>query len=478
MRLPGSVAEIASSPAGPAVGAFFDLDGTLIAGYSARHLAEQRLRDRDIGVNELVRSLGFAAEAGLGRAGFDDLLTVGAQAWRGRSHDDLEEMGERLFHNKIERLVFPEMRALVRAHQARGHTVVLSSSATAYQAEPVARFLGIDDVLCNRFSVVDGLLTGEVDKPVLWGPGKAAAVQTFARARGVKLAESYFYADGDEDLALMYLVGNPRPTNPGKRLAGVAGARGWPVLRFGSRESSSTGAILRSVASMAALGPLGSVGLAVGLATRDKWQGLNFVAPRFLDAMFALNRVKLEVAGREHLWAARPAVFTFNHRNNFDAFMAARLVERDFTAVAKKELQNSPLLGLFGRVADMAFIDRASPRAAVEALKPIEDLARAGRSIIIAPEGTRIDTTGVGPFKKGAFRMAMSVGMPVVPIVIHDAEFVAARDASGLSPGTVHITVLPPVPVGDWTPRNVNGHIAEIRQQYLDTLECGFQPDA
>ncbi len=73
------------------------------------------------------------------------------------------------FVTKIESLIYPEMRELVYAHQRQGHTVVLSSSATSYQVEPVARFLGIDHVLCNRFAVKDGVLTGEVERPVLWG---------------------------------------------------------------------------------------------------------------------------------------------------------------------------------------------------------------------------------------------------------------------------------------------------------------------
>ena len=55
LRLPGSLAEVEASPDGPKVGAFFDLDGTLIAGYSAGHLAAERLRSRDLGPAEVLR---------------------------------------------------------------------------------------------------------------------------------------------------------------------------------------------------------------------------------------------------------------------------------------------------------------------------------------------------------------------------------------------------------------------------------------
>ncbi len=53
------------------------------------------------------------------------------------------------------------MREIVQAHQARGHTVVLSSSALTIHAEPVARYLEINHVLCNHFELDEqGLLTG------------------------------------------------------------------------------------------------------------------------------------------------------------------------------------------------------------------------------------------------------------------------------------------------------------------------------
>jgi putative phosphoserine phosphatase/1-acylglycerol-3-phosphate O-acyltransferase len=470
MRLPGSVAEIDASPDGPAIGAFFDLDGTLVAGYTAKYLAQDRIRRREIGASEFARTFALMVGAGLGRANFEDLIKLGAQAWKGRAHEDLEEMGMRLFEQKIADLIYPEVRELVRAHQRRGHTVVLSSSATSYQVEPVARFLGIDDVLCNRFQVDNGLLTGSVEEPILWGPGKALAVQQLAAERCIDLSRSYFYADGDEDLALMYLVGHPRPTNPGKHLAAVARQRGWPVLRFTSRGSGGLPATMRTVAGLAALGPVGAGGVAVGLLRRSKRQGLNFASEHWLDLLLAINGVKVNVVGRDNAWGQRPAVFIFNHRNNFDPFVAASVVRKDFTGVAKKELQNDPIMGTLGRLIDVAFVDRGNTASAVAALRQLQDLAKKGLSIMVAPEGTRLDTSEVGPFKKGAFRMAMAAGIPVVPIVIRNAEMIGGRNATRMNPGTVDVAVLEPIPVDDWTRQDLAKRIESVHQLYIDTL--------
>jgi putative phosphoserine phosphatase/1-acylglycerol-3-phosphate O-acyltransferase len=470
LRLPGSVAEIDGSPKGKRIAACFDLDGTLIAGYSARYLG----RDGGISLSQLARTLGVAVGAGLGRAGFEDLLQLGAEAWKGRAHEDLDEMGQRLFRKKIEPLIYPEMRELVRAHQRQGHTVILSSSATSYQVEPVAQFLGIDHVLCNWFTINDGVLTGEVDQPVLWGPGKADAVQKLAGDLQIDLGQSYFYADGDEDLALMYLVGHPRPVNPGKRLGRVAGSRGWPVLRFTSRSSGGIGAPLKMVAGLAALPPLVAFGVATGIVKRNKHAVMNTTASRWIDVTLALNGVKLDVVGRENLWEQRPAVFIFNHRNQMDALIVARLIDRDYTGVAKKEMTQVPITGpiaaVLGKLADVAYIDREDRVSAVAALQPVQEAAKKGLSILVAPEGTRLDTTEVGPFKKGAFRMAMAAGIPLVPIVIRNAELIASRNGASLHPGTVEIAVLPPIAVDDWTLDDLPSRMEGVRQQFLDTL--------
>lgn len=471
MRLPGSVAEIQASPQGPEVGAFFDLDGTLVAGFTGVVMTQDRFRRRQMSMGEFIGMVQAGLNHQLGRSEFEDLIGKGARMLRGNSLDAVDELAERLFVQKIVGRIYPEMRELVRAHMARGHTVVLSSSALTVQVDPVARFLGIENVLSNKFEIdEDGLLTGEVTRPIIWGPGKARAVQKFAAERGVDLSNSYFYADGDEDVALMYLVGNPRPTNPGGKLAAVAAKRGWPVLRFTSRSGASPISQLRTAAGIAAMGPIAAGAVGLGLLTRSKRTGVNFFTAAFGRALMTTVGININVLGEENLTKQRPAVFLFNHRNQADPLIAGHLVDTNFTSVGKKELEKDPIVGTLGRIMDAAFIDRDDPEKAVEGLKKVEELARKGLSILIAPEGTRLDTTEVGPFKKGPFRIAMSAGIPVIPIVIRNAEVIAARDSSTFNPGTVDVVVYPPIPVDDWTRDNLEDRIAEVRQLYLDTL--------
>jgi HAD superfamily hydrolase (TIGR01490 family) len=242
------VAEIGRTRPGSQIGAFFDLDGTLVSGFTATAHAGDRIRRRQARAGEVLGVVEAAVRYRLGRMQFERLLIRAAGYLRGESITELDDVGERLFTDHITSRVYPHMQEVVAAHQQQGHTVVLSSSALTIHAEPVARYLGIPQVLCNRFELDEqGILTGDIVKPVVWGREKAAAVQRFCAGNGVDLAQSFFYADGDEDAALMTLVGRPRPVNPRPRLAALAAERGWPVLHV-TGTGRATGRSLRRAA--------------------------------------------------------------------------------------------------------------------------------------------------------------------------------------------------------------------------------------
>jgi len=226
-----AIAEIGASTPGPGIGAFFDLDGTLVDGFTAAAHVGDRIRRRQANIGELLGVLEGALRYRFGRLEFEHLIIRAAGYLRGESLADLDELGERLFVERVASRLYSHMHEIVQAHQERGHTVVLSSSALSIQALPVARFFGIANVQCNHFELDgQGRLTGGIVKPIVWGATKAAAVEQFCSDNDVAVERSYFYADGDEDAASMSLVGYPRPVNPRSGLAAAAAAHGWPVM--------------------------------------------------------------------------------------------------------------------------------------------------------------------------------------------------------------------------------------------------------
>lgn len=228
------VASIAEAPVGARVGAFFDLDGTLVDGFTAAAHAGHRIRNGQSGIGELLGVFEAAVRYRWGRMEFDRLLVRAAGYLRGESLASLDELGQDIYLRRVDARVYPVMRQVVRAHQDRGHTVVMISSALTIHAEPVAAALSIPHLICNHFTVdEDGRLTGGVVKPVIWGARKADAAALFADTNDVALQESYFYSDGYEDLPLMEAVGHPRPVNPRRGLAEAAARNGWPVLKPG-----------------------------------------------------------------------------------------------------------------------------------------------------------------------------------------------------------------------------------------------------
>jgi len=227
-----ALTEITAGPTGGEVGAFFDLDGTLVDGFTAAVHLGHRLRNRQARIGELTGTLEAALRYRFGRMKFEHLLLRAGGYLRGEVLGELEDLGEFLFARHIESRVYAEMRRIVQAHQDAGHTLVMSSSAMTMHAAPTARALGIPHIICNRFVVDDaGRLTGGIERPIVWGRRKAEAVERFCAVNGVDLQRSYFYADGEEDLSLMRKVGYPRPVNPRGGLAAAAAEQGWPVLR-------------------------------------------------------------------------------------------------------------------------------------------------------------------------------------------------------------------------------------------------------
>ena len=462
---------IADGPSGPTIGAFFDYDGTLIDGYSAAAYFIDRIKRGEMGAKEILDTLKLSRKADLADEAFFEVIANGILDWAGETEADMRALWRRLWLEKTAATLFPESWKLIDAHQKKGHTVAIASSATLYQIEPLAQEYGIEHIVCTRALIRNGRLTGGLDGQPAWGEGKAAGVKAFAEAHGVNLKDSYGYANGNEDIAFLRSVGKPSAIQPKPQLEQVASESGWPILRFPRRARGPAKAMARTVGAYAAMGASFVAGLGFERLTGDSRAAADFITTTASDAAMAVLGVKIEVIGEAHLQAHRPCVFIINHQSKFDMFVMMNIVRRSFSGVAKAEAANVPGFGRYMKMAGVAFLDRADSRKSIDALKPAVDRIKSGLSMCIAPEGTRSWTPKVGRFKKGAFHMAMQAGVPIVPVVIRNAGEIMGRNDQTMRSGTVQVAVLPPVDVARWRVDELDARIAEVRQRYIDTLD-------
>jgi putative phosphoserine phosphatase/1-acylglycerol-3-phosphate O-acyltransferase len=465
--------EIANSPEGPSVGAFFDYDGTVIRGYSASAFYAHRLFGGQIGLGELARTLWLGVRGVETPADYLALLALSLEAWAGKPQEELVALGERLFKEGIAGQLHGEVWELVQAHHARGHTVVLASSATPFQVEPMGRALDAQHVLCTQLEVEDGNLTGRVAGRALWGEGKSAAVVELANAHGLDLAESFAYSNGSEDVPLLDAVGHAVAVEPDGLLLREASEREWPVLSCLPRGGSpGVKDVARTAGFYGAFAVAFAAGIGVGLLNRSRSQTVEITTGLGADLGLALAGIDIDVvSGAEHLWSDRPCVFVFNHQSKIDPVVVMKLLRQGWTGVAKKEARNIPGFGQLFQLAGVAFVDRGNAAQAKKVLAPaVDKLRHDGISLAMSPEGTRSPTPKLGPFKKGAFHIAMQAGVPIVPIVLRGAGEVMWRGAQTMRPGAIEVVVLPPVPTEGWKVRTIDRHVAQVRDQFVETL--------
>ena len=221
-----------SRRAPPRVGAFFDMDKTLIAENSGSVYMRYRYERGEVGTVELLRGLADYMRYKAGVLDLPSWARATMLEFAGRTEADLAAEARDIFDDQIADLVYPEAAELVRDHLEQGHVVAIVSGSTRYAVEPLAAHLGVEHSLFTGLEVDDGILTGRVIEPICFEEGKIYWLRHFIDDHGIDLARSWFYTDSVTDLPLLELVGHPIVVNPDPRLYRTAVRRRWPVRVF------------------------------------------------------------------------------------------------------------------------------------------------------------------------------------------------------------------------------------------------------
>ena len=215
--------------------AFFDLDKTLMAGSSGMQFARIAARHGVVGRRQLaswaVEHLRYRLR-GTTDARTAEVLRVARELIAGVPVRSVERMNPEVMAAILPR-IFPQMLEEVYAHQDAGRATFIVSAAGNGVVESLAAVLGMEGGIGTAYEVDDdGVFSGRLDGPFVYGPGKVEAMESFAAEHGIDLSASYAYSDSLSDLPMLRAVGHPVAVNPDPPLAEIAREEGWQTMRF------------------------------------------------------------------------------------------------------------------------------------------------------------------------------------------------------------------------------------------------------
>jgi 1-acyl-sn-glycerol-3-phosphate acyltransferase len=182
-------------------------------------------------------------------------------------------------------------------------------------------------------------------------------------------------------------------------------------------------------------------------------------------------RVKTASVGLEKVRQGCSYVIISNHQSHFDILALVKELPFIVRFIAKKELRRIPVFGYAVSLTHCIFVDRSDPAKAVKTLQ--EEIAGlpAGISMLFFAEGTRSRDGKIGPFKKGGFRTAEITGWPILPVVVHGSRKVLPAGELLVTPGTIEVEVLDPVPEEEVRARPWEEVMEDVRQRIVKHFE-------
>lgn len=154
----------------------------------------------------------------------------------------------------------------------------------------------------------------------------------------------------------------------------------------------------------------------------------------------------LDIQGQENIDPAESYIVVANHLSTLDIMVCFLAVPLPIRYLAKKELFRIPLMAQAMRAVGIIEVDRAARTSIHSSVnRQAKELIEHKRSLIIFPEGTRPRDGVMKPFKKGAFTMAISSQLPVLPISIHGTYEAAVPGKPWFRGGPVSATIHPPI---------------------------------
>lgn len=191
------------------------------------------------------------------------------------------------------------------------------------------------------------------------------------------------------------------------------------------------------------------------------WSRLNaYITPMFVS-----------VVGREKVNPKQSYIIVANHQSQYDIFLLYGWLPMDFKWVMKVQLRQVPFLGYSCYKIGHVFIDRSNSEAAVASINEAKKRIINGTSIVFFPEGHRSEDGKLIPFKKGAFKFALDMDLPILPVTIIGTRDVLPSNTTALFPGKAKMVFHDPIDISGYSEETIEDLMEEARKSIQKGLD-------
>lgn len=211
--------------------AIFDLDHTLLAGDSDYLWGEYMVANQIVDEQEYrQRNLVFYEDYQRGELDNDTYLEFALAPLARYTLEELYAWRADYVENWINPIIVPGAATLLDQHRQQNHELLIISATNLFVTEPIAALLQVPTILSTEPEIVANRYTGRYLGTPTYREGKVTVLREWLTSTDHDLADSFFYSDSINDLALLEQVDNPIAVHPDDELKAIAEARNWKII--------------------------------------------------------------------------------------------------------------------------------------------------------------------------------------------------------------------------------------------------------
>jgi len=206
----------------------------------------------------------------------------------------------------------------------------------------------------------------------------------------------------------------------------------------------------------------------IGSLFERKGKLMSWIAINWSKTILKIGKIKFNINGLKNIDLRKNYFFVPNHESALDIPLVFASIPMHVVSVAKIELSRIPFFGWSMIAGGHFFVDRSNHKKAMRSIEKARiSMNKNPRSVFLFPEGTRSLSGKIGRFKKGGLKLAIDLGVPIVPVGIVGTNQFQSNLKKGLNIGKIELNIGKPIQTKKIKEKELLSFVEELRKKVI-----------